>query len=88
MTVDEVIAAVHKTGFRIKDDGDGGATLQRPDGASHVPGPLMLQLKRVKADIIDKWDRCETCQCEYRFLYRTDVGRLCDKPRCPVRTIK
>jgi hypothetical protein len=87
MTVDEVIAAVHKTGFRIVSDGKGGGTLTRPNGQGHVPSRLMTELKRVKAELVEKWDQCSQCKCGYSFLHRADVAKLCERGNCPVRSI-
>lgn len=89
LTVEEVIAAVHKTGFTIVwDDKRGDATLMRPNTPAHISGDMMTQLKRVKLDLIIKWDECPACKCGYMFLHRKDVGRLCDKVTCPVRSLK
>lgn len=86
LTLDELVAAVHATGFTIRDDGKGGATLARPPYEAHVPSKLTRQLTAAKPILLDLWPVCDGCGAEYWWLARRDVGRLCDKRECPRRT--
>ncbi len=88
MTVEQVIEAVHKTGFRIVSDNKGGASLSRSNNQSHVPGSLMNELKSVKEEILVYWQSCDRCKCSYAFIHRLDVGKLCDQSQCPNREKK
>lgn len=87
VTLDQLAAAVHKTGFVIVDKG-GGPTLERPDKPGHVPAHLMQQLKVRRQELIDWYPTCEKCKAEYKWLCRREVGKLCDNAQCPLRSMK
>ncbi len=85
LTLAELVGAVHDTGFTIRDDGKGGATMIRPAGPGYIPSRLMDQLSAAKPVLLALWPKCDGCGAEYWWLARRDVGRMCEKTQCPRR---